>query len=505
MRSFLLHLLAVFSPAKIRIVLTLILFLILPTSTFGASLSFLPASGSYQAGTSFSISINVNSEEQSINAVSGVVSFSPDQLEIVSLSKNQSIISLWVQEPYFSNSAGTINFEGIVLNPGFTGQSGKILNVTLRAKSEGEPVIKFTSGSILANDGEGSEILTGKKSAQFSITGSTVASPEPQQEEITPSVAETSVVNLIPKVVSETHPLDGWSKETNGLFNFILPTDVTAMRLLLDEQSYTTPVVVYAPPIARREIEQLPEGVSYLHVQYKNGEGWGEILHYKVQIDTKAPDSFSLTQVIPGFFLFDAKDSLSGIARYEVQIDGGAVMEYIDDGSHVYRAPEQVSGSHIIYTRAYDVAGNFIAKTLPFEIPPVSVNSLVNPEGKGVQPADSMLIPQGALLITILSVVIPSVALILLLCFMLYGAWRFAGGLQKRIKKEVEEASLIVHKAFAILRLDLEADIETLKRANKKRKLTHVESKILKRLQKNLSEAELVINKEISDIDKEVG
>ena len=63
---------------------------------------------------------------------------------------------------------------------------------------------------------------------------------------------------------------------------------------------------------------------------------------------------------------------------------------------------------------------------------------------------------------------------------------------------------MIVHKAFMILKMDLEADIETLKKANLKRKLTREEAKILKRLEKNLNEAELAINKEIADIDKEV-
>ena len=60
-----------------------------------------------------------------MNAASGVISFPADKLEVVSLSKTGSVFTLWVQEPSFSNSAGTINFEGIVLNPGFIGAAGK--------------------------------------------------------------------------------------------------------------------------------------------------------------------------------------------------------------------------------------------------------------------------------------------------------------------------------------------------------------------------------------------
>lgn len=77
-------------------------------------------------------------------------------------------------------------------------------------------------------------------------------------------------------------------------------------------------------------------------------------------------------------------------------------------------------------------------------------------------------------------------------------------GLRKRVDKEVLETKIIVHKAFELLRDDLEQDIATLKKANTKRKLTREESKILKRLQKNIEEAEKAIGKEVEDIEKEI-
>lgn len=83
-------------------------------------------------------------------------------------------------------------------------------------------------------------------------------------------------------------------------------------------------------------------------------------------------------------------------------------------------------------------------------------------------------------------------------------AWRAAGGLRRRISKEVFEARMIVHNAFTILRSDLEEDIETLKKAKNKRKLTREEAKILKRLQKNLAEAEKLISTEVQDIEQEI-
>ncbi|MCX6797109.1 MAG: hypothetical protein NTX98_01360, partial [Candidatus Doudnabacteria bacterium] len=120
-----------------------------------ASLSVSPSSGSFQTGATFYVNFLVSSPNQAANAVSGVVSFSSENLEVVSLSKDGSLISLWVQEPSFSNSSGSINFEGIILNPGFSGDGGKVLTANFRAKAAGLGKISFVNGMVLANNGQG--------------------------------------------------------------------------------------------------------------------------------------------------------------------------------------------------------------------------------------------------------------------------------------------------------------------------------------------------------------
>jgi hypothetical protein len=110
----------------------------------------------------------------------------------------------------------------------------------------------------------------------------------------------------------------------------------------------------------------------------------------------------------------------------------------------------------------------------------------------------------GTTAITILSIVIPFVALVLLLLFLLYSLWKMYGGLRTKIAKEVLDAQVIVHKAFALLRDDMLADVQTLKKASAKRKLTREEAQILKRLEKNINQAEKVISSEIRDIAETV-
>jgi len=123
-----------------------------------ASLYFFPSSGSYEVGKTFSATVYVSSADQAMNAASGVISFPKTQLEVVSLSKTGSIFGLWVQEPSFSNSAGMVNFEGIALNPGFTGASGKLITINFKVKAAGSAALNFSSGSVLANDGQGTNI-----------------------------------------------------------------------------------------------------------------------------------------------------------------------------------------------------------------------------------------------------------------------------------------------------------------------------------------------------------
>src|SRR3989344_6834270 len=156
--------------AKIgKIALIFLFFSVLPAVASAATLYFSPSSGSYAAGSVVTANIYVSSVDQAMNAASGVISFPSDKLEVTSLSKTGSIFSLWVQEPSFSSSAGTVNFEGIALNPGFIGTSGKLITVNFRVKAAGVAALNFSSGSILANDGKGTNILEALGNASFQI------------------------------------------------------------------------------------------------------------------------------------------------------------------------------------------------------------------------------------------------------------------------------------------------------------------------------------------------
>ena len=331
-----------------------------------ASLYFSPSSGSYNIGEPFSVGVYVSSAEQAMNAASGIISFPQDKLEVVSLSKSGTIFNLWVQEPNFSNDTGTVIFEGIVLNPGFTGSAGKIITIALKTKSAGSAPLTFSSGSILANDGKGTNILTSMVSGAYTISP-TIIPPPPAG---TPSA---------PEISSLTHPdSEKWYSDNNPEFSWKLPSDVTGVSLMLTQSSISNPGPISDGKIESKKYEDVENSIWYFHIKFENKYGWGQISHYKIQIDTKPPLPFEIeikegkeTATPQPTLTFEARDELSGIEYYEVKIDQ---QDPIKIAEKKYKTPIQTAGKHIIIVKAVDKAGNYTLamdeiNILPIETP----------------------------------------------------------------------------------------------------------------------------------------
>ncbi len=100
------------------------------------------------------------------------------------------------------------------------------------------------------------------------------------------------------------------------------------------------------------------------------------------QIDTSPPENFEITQKEntnifdpSAQIFFNATDSLSGIDKYDIQIDNNATTTWHDDGSHIYKTPPLEPGRHFLNARVFDKAGNFLDSSrvfdFEFEKPPV--------------------------------------------------------------------------------------------------------------------------------------
>jgi len=363
-----------------KITLALLSVFILPISADAASLYFSPNSGSYEIGNIISVGIYVSSPNESINAASGVINFSNEKMEVVSLSKVKSIFDLWVKEPSFSNTSGVVNFEGVVLSQGFVGGSGKILTINFKIKKEGTGDISFSSSSVLANDGKGTDVISNTEMAHFYLTNKL---SESSNATFVSEVA-TSSTPLVPNVSSTTHPdQEKWYNTNSIKLSWEVPSDVDKIRTLLNKNPNSIPSVLYSSSIKEKELNDLDDGTWYFHTQFRNSLGWGAINHFKIQIDTKNPEPFEIS-IIKGIngetsrpiINFETTDSLSGIDYYKIRIEQEPPFivskEQIINGE--YTLPDQYPGNKMIMVRAFDRAGNYFAAAEE-----ITIKSLENP------------------------------------------------------------------------------------------------------------------------------
>lgn len=153
-----------------------------PLTGEAATLYLSPSSGNYYKGENFQTRILVNSDV-AINAVSGVLNFPTRYVKIISVDKKNSILNFWIEEPSFSNAgtSGNVRFEGVVLNPGFTGSGGSIATITFRVDDAGAADFNFSQSAILANDGLGTNVGTSAAPARFTLLPQRI-SPAPAQD-----------------------------------------------------------------------------------------------------------------------------------------------------------------------------------------------------------------------------------------------------------------------------------------------------------------------------------
>lgn len=354
----------------LSIVFLAVAFSVTPFFARAADLYFYPSTGSYQTGDSFSVRLMVSSPDQAMNAASGVISFDPALLEITSLSKTGSLFNVWVQDPSFSNSAGTLDFEGVVLNPGFTGTAGKILTINFKAKKEGKPVVNFSLASVLANDGKGTNILKTLGSVQFSV----VAASKTQAA----APVAAGVVPGAPNISSPSHPDPvKWYSTSDVSFSWDIPENVTDVSFLLDTQPMTTTEKLRGL-VNAYTYKDIGDGVWYLHIKFKNSQGWGPFIHRAVRIDTQKPKAMVLAFPHGAISLdnrpvalFNTTDSLSGIDHYEVKIGDQYTYQLLPDAiasSNPYVIPPQAPGKYSMKVLAYDKAGNTVEAEGSFEI-----------------------------------------------------------------------------------------------------------------------------------------
>lgn len=327
----------------------------------GATLYLAPASGSFFVGSTFSVSIFVNTGDNDINAVEVSLKFPPDKLQVVSPTAGKSFISLWVAQPEFSNIDGTLHLAGIEPSPGINTSSGLVTTVVFRVKREGEATLEFADPSkVLKNDGLGTDILNSHIGGRYALL-----IPPPEG----------------PTVTSVTHPdRNTWYRDQSPVFSWTKDEGVKKFSYELDRNPSTAPDNIVEGDHTVQEYTEIADGIWYFHIRART-TSWGGTSHFPVLIDTSPPAAFvpqvlphNLTEAQRGIASFVTTDSASGVDHYELKIESltdsrkSTAAALFFEATSPYRLPFLEAGAYKVTVRAHDRAGNFVDVDTTFEV-----------------------------------------------------------------------------------------------------------------------------------------
>jgi len=488
--------------SKIFFAFVLVLFsaLISVDRAHAADLYMTPASGSYSVGDTFKVSLYVDTKNVPINTVEAYLSFPNDLLTVTSVSKANSILNFWVQEPTFSNTAGTVSLSGGLPTPGYTGGYGDVSDIYFKVKKAGLATILFSSGgSVRANDGLGTDVL--KNTIQASFNLSPKVNVQPQVLPVnTMAVAQPLPSNFSVKEIARadlTYPQAKFVLSATDLKNGkLVKYDISNIDHYSFQIDQNTPELwnddgthIYETPVLA------PGNHTLIAKAFDNS---GNFIGTSTDVIIKPLDVPSVTDYskevsLSGNIMIRGTTYPRGQVVVSLQRENETAKTLIvqtnPDGEFFFVSDQQNSiGTYTAWVYALDNRG---AESFPGNKITIVVKA-------------STLVQFTNWSTGVLSIVVPIFALLCLLILVALYTWHKFLVLRKRIRKETRNFEKNVHRAFDLLRDDMSEQINMLKKAKSERDLTAEEEKIVKRLKKNLDTAEDFIQKEIESVEKEV-
>ena len=363
---------------KVLIITILVFFLLsLGLTSFvwaeSASLYLSPSSGSFLIGSTFTVSIFVNTEGNEINLVWAEIKFPPDKLQVTSPTAGTSFITEWLTPPSYSNEKGIISFRGGILG-GITTSAGLVSTITFRVVSSGRAKIEFRENSkILLNDGKGTDILTNIINGEYHLL-----IPPPEG----------------PKVFSPTHPNPNvWYSDSSPSFSWEKEEGVTDFSWSFDQNPSGRPDGTSEGGQTQISFSGVSDGIWYFHLRQRKGEIWGKTSHVAIRADTTSPREFTprvetYTRLVgyQTMVYFETTDDSSGLDHYEVSVIDLNIPEpsrsFFTEEISPYKVPFKKPGKYNVIIKAVDKAGNSQESEARFRMVTPLISHI---EGRGLE------------------------------------------------------------------------------------------------------------------------
>ncbi len=326
-----------------KILLTFLFIFLFAVRAHAATVSIVVGQQSVAAGESFVAEWYLNTDGASFNVVRGVLDYTPDTLELQSVSTGSSALVLWPQTPT-QTKPGVIAFTGGVPG-GVSGNHVLLLRTTFKATKAGNAALFLgTPSELLLADGLGTAVPLTMSPVSFLVI------PE-----------QGSDGRGTETITSPTHPdQDKWYRKDEAL--------ITVHTKTVENYVYSfgsNPEIIPSTPLTSNSqtfsFDGLADGIYYFKLGLLNEQGAQEVGTYRVLVDTTAPEFLSTLiekdQTVfdeKPFATFYATDKGSGVARYQIRT--GWFGTYSDATSPT-RIHRPVFGN-VMHIKAIDGAHN---------------------------------------------------------------------------------------------------------------------------------------------------
>jgi hypothetical protein len=252
------------------------------------------------------------------------------------------------------------------------------VNIVFQAVAQGSAPVTFSSGSVLANDGKGTNILSSMSGATFTIGPpaaapaghAAVARPVPP-----PAAAQTSGISVtsIPSIEDS-----GWYSINNIQFEWNIPIGADGVWYAFASSSDMAPSVTSVASkttSASYDLSSVNDGTWYFLISSETNGLWLPVVVRTLRLDRTPPEPFTITRTDSDpadtqlTFTWATVDALSGLSHYEIKIGDGDWIdpENLQQGSS-YVVPETTPGKRSLSVRAIDNAGNIQEEDTTFTV-----------------------------------------------------------------------------------------------------------------------------------------
>lgn len=164
-----------------------------PAAVRAASFSVSAASREIAVGQPFEVSVWLDTEGESVNAIEGALAFPHELLELSGLRDGGSVLNFWMERPA-APEPGRVAFAGITPG-GYEGGRGFVFAAIFTPKGAGAGAIGFEGLQALLNDGAGTSAALAVSGLTFMVSDQPPPVPiAPTEPDRTPPEAFTPII-----------------------------------------------------------------------------------------------------------------------------------------------------------------------------------------------------------------------------------------------------------------------------------------------------------------------